>query len=69
VSAGYVMFSPFPGARARPSNGAQKLITRDGRRIEYFAQGSGPRLILLASAAAELRRKADIFCRRRYADW
>lgn len=50
---GYAVLSPLPGTTARMASGDIQHTERDGRAIRFYVQGSGPRVILLASAGRE----------------
>ncbi|NNL87705.1 MAG: alpha/beta hydrolase [Marinicaulis sp.] len=47
---GYLHLSPFTNTAARDADGTAKTTSRDGRTIEYYVQGTGLRVVLLASA-------------------
>jgi hypothetical protein len=48
------MYSPLPGAKARAALGEENRIQRRGRSIVYYLRGSGPRIVLAASAGREI---------------
>ena len=45
--------APFPDTEARPSRGQQSTIALGDQMITYYSEGSGPRVILMASAGRE----------------
>lgn len=45
--------APFPDTEARPARGERLTAILDGDPITYYAEGSGPRVVLMASAGRE----------------
>jgi pimeloyl-ACP methyl ester carboxylesterase len=45
--------APFPDTEARPADGQQNTMALGDQMITYYAQGSGPRIVLMASAGRE----------------
>ncbi|CDO60093.1 hydrolase, alpha/beta hydrolase fold family [Candidatus Phaeomarinobacter ectocarpi] len=49
-----MVYAPLPDSPARPAVGYSYQAERDGRAIEYFANGDGPVVVLMASAGREV---------------
>ena len=45
--------APFPDTEARLAHGQQTTMARGDQMITYYTQGSGPRVVLMASAGRE----------------
>lgn len=50
----WMVYAPLPDSPARPAIGYAYQTERDGRAIEYFVNGSGPIIVLMASAGREV---------------
>ncbi|WP_043948221.1 alpha/beta fold hydrolase [Candidatus Phaeomarinobacter ectocarpi] len=50
----WMVYAPLPDSPARPAVGYSYQAERDGRAIEYFANGDGPVVVLMASAGREV---------------
>lgn len=50
----WMVYAPLPDSPARPAVGYSYHAERDGRAIEYFANGDGPVVVLMASAGREV---------------
>lgn len=50
----WMVYAPLPDNPARPAVGYSYQAERDGRAIEYFANGDGPVVVLMASAGREV---------------
>lgn len=50
----WMVYAPLPDSPARPAVGYAYQTERDGRAIEYFVNGEGPVVVLMASAGREV---------------